>query len=249
MNENILSWLLSTGLDEQRAELYVAVLARGQASAKDVASDTGLKRTAVYDNIRALEERGYVQTIRQGKKKLFVALPPKELYAKVDQQRQQLKDLLPDFLSLQATNSKRPSVQMIDGPFGAREVYEDILKVAKKEYVYFSPPQLTLQVVDRRYIEKWIQRRVAKKLQSRSLRIKAKVIPNEAIFNDEEQYLRRVRFLPGYVDLQASIYIYANNIGVISTRREGSAFILHSPDLAFSLRQLFEFLWGISTKS
>ncbi len=249
MKNNLISWLLSTGLDEQRAELYLAALGRGEATAKELADDLKLGRTAVYDNLRALEERGYVKTILHGKRKVFVPLHPKELYKKFDNQKQQLKDLLPDFLSLYSEEGKQPFVQLFQGPFAAREVYEDILAVAKKEYLYFSPPELTLQTVDKAYIAKWIERRVAKGLHSRSLRVKSKVVVNEALFNDEAQYLRQIRYLPEYVELKASIYLYGENIGVISTHKEGTAFVIHSPDLSFSFKQIFEFLWGMSLRS
>ncbi|HLD21330.1 MAG TPA: asparaginase domain-containing protein, partial [Patescibacteria group bacterium] len=66
-------------------------------------------------------------------------LHPKELYKKFDQQRQQLKDLLPDFLALYADQSSQPFVQMFTGVHAAREVFEDILAVTKKEYCYLSP--------------------------------------------------------------------------------------------------------------
>src|SRR3989338_4239427 len=129
MKNNLISWLLSTGLDEQRAELYLAALGRGEATAKELADDLKLGRTAVYDNLRALEERGYVKTILYGKRKVFVPLHPKELYKKFDNQKQQLKDLLPDFLALYSAEGKQPFVQLFQGPFAAREVYEDILTV------------------------------------------------------------------------------------------------------------------------
>lgn len=108
----------------------------------------------------------------------------------LDNQKQQLKDLLPDFLALYSAEGKQPFVQLFQGPFAAREVY-----------------------------------------------------------NEESAYLRQIRYLPEYVDLKASIYLYGDNIGVIATHKEGAAFIVHSPDLAFSMCQIFEFLWGISIRS
>lgn len=249
MKDKLLSWLLSTGLDYQRAELYLTCLSHGEANAKELAKDMKMGRTAVYDNLRALEERGLIKTVLHGKRKIFVPLHPKELYKKVESQKQQLKDLLPDFLSQFAIIDKQPFVQIFQGSYAAREVYEDILTTTKKEYLYFSPPQLTLQTVDKFYIKKWIARRVKKGLHSRSLRVKSKIISDEPIFNEQNIYLRQVRFLPEYMDLKASVYIYENKIGLISTSRENAAFIIQSSDLAFSLKQLFEFLWGISLRT
>lgn len=244
-----MAWLLSTGLDEQRANLYLAALQKSEATAKDLAEITGLGRTAVYDNLRVLKERGYVHEIFHGKRKIYVPLPPKELLKKMEGQKEQLKDLLPDFLAIYATENKQPFVQLFEGQYAAREVYEDILKTVKKEYCYFSPPELTLQVVDEQWITKWVERRVAKGIVSKSLRVKVKEVVEKPFFYEEQKYLRQIRYLPAYVDLKASIYIYENNVGVISTKQEGSAFIIYSPDLAYSFKQIFDFLWSVSLKS
>lgn len=249
MRNNLLVWLESTGLDQQRANIYLAALSRGEATAKEVAEVVGISRTAVYDNLRILEKKGYVRSIREGKRQVFVPLHPNELYKQFESRQKQLKDLLPDFLAMYAEKDTKPFVQLFQGQYAAREVYEDILRVEKKEYVYFSPSELTLQVVNRSFMEQWVKRRVAKGVSSRSLRVKAKVVPNAPIFNNETEYLRQIRYLHGHMDLKAAIYIYGNNIGVISTKKEGSAFIIYSPDLAFSLKQIFEFMWQISTRS
>ena len=249
MNNNLLAWLLFTGLDEKRAQIYLAALTHGEATAQELASDLKMGRTAIYDNLRVLEERGYITPVLSGKRKVFLPIHPKELFKKFENQKQQLKDLLPDFLAIYAAENKKPFVQVYSGPFSAREVYEDILAATKREYVYLSPPQLTLKTVDRKWMEKWVKRRVEKGLKSRSLRVKSKSsdIPN--VFQDEKKYLRQIRYLPGYVDLKSSIYIYGNNIGIISTSKENAAFIVFSPDLAFSLKQIFEFLWGVSLRT
>ncbi len=248
MKNNILNWLISTGLDEQRASLYLAALSKGEATAGELAHDISLGRTAVYDNLRVLEERGYLNIIHKGKRKVFIPIHPKELYKKFDGQRQKLKDLLPDFLALYSESGSQPFVQLFQGPYAAREVYEDILASTKERYSYFSPSQLTLQVVDRAYIVDWIKRRVKKGIQSRSLRVKAQDVV-ESLFNEETEYLRQIRYLPSYVDLKASIYVYEKNVGVISTIKEGTSFIIHSPDLSFSFLQIFDFLWSVSLKS
>ncbi len=245
-NSNLLSWLLSTGLDEQRAKIYLSVLSMGEASAKKIADNLGLRRTAIYDNLKFLEKRGYITIIKKGKRKFFVPLHPKELYKKINSQKQQLKDLLPDFLAAYATDTKQPFVQLFSGKYAAREIYEDILENTKDEYIYISPPQLTLQTVDKIYIKNWIKRRVKKGIKARALRMNSGLSKLDDLFLEEQKYLRQIRYLPSYIDLKATIYVYKNNVGVISTEKEGVAFIIQSPDLAHSLKQLFNFLWGIS---
>jgi HTH-type transcriptional regulator, sugar sensing transcriptional regulator len=152
-------------------------------------------------------------------------------------------------LAIYAENTGQPFVQVFTGKYAAREVYEDILKVTKKEYYYLSAPHLTYAMVDKNYMKEWVERRVKKGIRSHSLRVKSQEVVSEPIFNEEENYLRQIRYLPAYVDLKASIYIYENNIAVISTRKEEVAYIMYSPDLAFSMRAIFQFLWSVSMKS
>ena len=65
-------------------------------------------------------------------------------------------------------------------------------------------------------------------------------------FDQEKPFLREIRFLPTYVDLKSALYVYGNTVALISTKKEQTAAIIHSTDLAYSLNQLFTFLWSIS---
>jgi sugar-specific transcriptional regulator TrmB len=244
---NLLIWLISAGLDEQRAKFYLAALTKGTATAKELANELGIKRTAAYDNLERLREKGFLQVVKDGKRINYVALHPKELLKKVEAQKEQLKDLLPDFLAVYAGQSSSPFVQMFTGKFASREVYDDILKVGE-DYIYLSPPQLTAKMVDMTYMKKWIERRVVKGVHSRSLRVRGQDVPKVAEYNLEEKYLREIRYLPSNIDLKSSIYVYGNNVGVISTEKEDTAFIIYSPDLAYSLREVFEFLWQVGMR-
>ena len=239
---------MDSGLDEQRSKLYLIALSKGRATAADLAKELKVNRTAVYDNLRVLEEGGYVTVIHEGKRKIYVPLHPNDLFRAHKAKQQHLKELMPDFLSAYAKDTAGATVQMFEGPRAAREIYEDILRVTKEEYAYLSPPELTYKMIDETEMTKWVERRVKKGIRSRSLRVRGKNIPDVKEYNEEDPYLRKIKYLPNYVDLKSSMYIYENNIGVISTAHEGVAFIIHSPDLAFSMRQIFEFLWSVGMK-
>src|SRR3989344_2735974 len=120
MNKKLTYWLMESGLDEQRAKLYLVALSLGEATAKELADEMKLGRTAVYDNLRVLEERGYVKVLHQGKRKVYLSLHPKELYKKFENQKKQLQDLMPDFMALYTEESRQPFVQLFDGKYAAR---------------------------------------------------------------------------------------------------------------------------------
>jgi len=250
MNTQLLAWLESAGLDKGRARIYLAALRRGEATAADLARDLKMTRTTMYDNLRILEERGFARTVRRGKRKTFVPLQPKELARRIREQGERLKDLLPAFLALSAGSAPPPFAETFSGPFAAREVFEDILRHAEGEYVYFSAPEETARTVDRRFMAAWVKRRVAKNIRSRALRVKAAAAARlDPAYAAEEPFLRQIRYLPSYVGLSCSIYVYGQRIGIIGTQREQAAYVIRSPDLAFSMKQLFEFLWGLGVKA
>ena len=249
MSANLLSWLLSTGLDEQRARLYLLTLNKGEARASELAEQLGVSRTAIYDNLKFLAQRGFLTKINEGRRQLFVPLHPDELYKRFDAQREQLKALLPDFMALFAAKAEKPFVQLFRGKYSAREVYEDILRVAPSEYCYISDPGNTSRMVDKKFIKEWVKRRVQKKIKARALRVYRPGAIDDPIFGQAPSLLRQVRLLPPSIEIRSTIYAYGNNIGVISGSGEETAVIIYSPDLAFSCRQIFDLLWGLSRRS
>jgi hypothetical protein len=90
---------------------------------------------------------------------------------------------------------------------------------------------------------------VKKGIRSRALRVPNATDPQDELFNAEEKYLRQIRYLPSYVDLKATIYIYGNNVGVVSARDEARAYLMYSPDFSFTMKSIFDLLWQIGTKT
>lgn len=66
MNGSTLTTVLEdAGLSPYQAEAYVTVLELGSASATDVADKSGVPDPRIYDVLRDLEQRGYVETYEQ----------------------------------------------------------------------------------------------------------------------------------------------------------------------------------------
>lgn len=248
MKENLIKFLMDMGLSEQRARLYLIALSMGKATVSELAKATNIRRTAMYDNLDALQGKGLVRVIHEGKRKIYIPKHPREFYRQVSNQKEQFRDLLPDFIALFAQTTREPFVQVFTGTHAAREVYEDILRVAPKEYMYFSAPSLAWLMTDKTFMRSWVDRRVAKKIHVRTLRVRGKDVSHVSWLNESDAFLRHIRYLPEYVDLKNSIYMYGNNIGIISTVEENAAYIIYSPDFAYSLKQIFEFLWNISVR-
>ncbi|PSQ03849.1 TrmB family transcriptional regulator [Halobacteriales archaeon QS_6_71_20] len=64
--ESLVETLEAAGLSPYQAEAYVTLLELGTASATDVAEASGVPAPRIYDVLRSLEEREYIETYEQG---------------------------------------------------------------------------------------------------------------------------------------------------------------------------------------
>lgn len=95
----LLETLVSFGLTEKEASIYLALYKLGEATAYQIAKESGLKRPTVYVLMEELRKRGLVLVIPHAKKQLFVARDPhefiQEFQSKMSGNMQNLLTLLP----------------------------------------------------------------------------------------------------------------------------------------------------------
>ncbi len=72
----VLEKLMRLGLSEYEAKVYSALVALGKASARDIHEVSGVPRARVYDVLRKLARKGFVD-IEEGEPKEFSAVSPK----------------------------------------------------------------------------------------------------------------------------------------------------------------------------
>lgn len=245
MNHDIVHWLTESGLDEQRATVYLAVLERFECRASEIAQALGIGRTTIYDNLDYLERRGFVSKYKKGNFHVFKALQPHELEIRYKNHLTQLQELLPLFSTIAQSKSSLPTIQRFKGPFAARNIFEDILAKKPEEYCYISNPVETYKMVTRRYITRWIHRRVESKICCRGIRTLRLTDPGDRVFSEEKNFLRKLRYLPQGITFHATIYIYNDSVGLISSFREDEAMIINSPDISRTFQSFFEMIWRI----
>ncbi len=74
-----ISRLTHLGLSEYEARAYIGLLRESPASAYEIAKNSDIPTSKIYEVIRRLESRGMLQTIRgEGHKRLFIPIPPQD---------------------------------------------------------------------------------------------------------------------------------------------------------------------------
>ncbi len=238
--------LSNLGFTEKESKIYLTLLEKGTLRARDLSRQTSINRVTVYDILEGLAKKGLISKIKKGGATFFTALEPARLLDDLDRQteeleekKQKLEDLLPQFLSLQYTGSSKPKVQFFEGEKGMREAYEDTL-TTKKQIIAYANFQ-TMKEGLPKFFPKYFERRAQKKIFIRAIFPQNKLAFARAAKNQEE--LRDTRFFPESVTFSPEVNIY-NNKMLVASWKEKMAVIIESKELADLQKVIFESLWS-----
>lgn len=79
--QKILNALISLGLTDKEAKIYIALYKVGQATAYEIAKEAGVKRPTVYMLIEELRKKGLALVVPHKKKQVYIAKDPREFIA------------------------------------------------------------------------------------------------------------------------------------------------------------------------
>ncbi len=122
MDDRLISQIEELGLSNKEARVYVANLTLGPAGVQQIADTSGIKRVTTYVILESLVSLGLASQTTKAKKTLFNAESPENLQRLLDkkeqsvrEQKQQLKELLPDLAKLTRSHAEAPVVKFYDG--------------------------------------------------------------------------------------------------------------------------------------
>ncbi len=126
---NLTESLSTLGLSEKQASVYLALVGLGESSAYAIAHRSGLKTPTTYVILKELIDLNIVYTIPRAKKQLYVAMDPKQLFAKAETRFADAKSMLPSILALVAAPSSAPVTRSFSGRAQLLSAYFETLAV------------------------------------------------------------------------------------------------------------------------
>lgn len=237
---NLTTILQNLGLNEKEAKVYLACLELGSATVQEVSDKAGVKRTSVYNFLEDMKARGFITEVKQGKKMLLIAEDPHTLLKKADEQKKQLEEILPEFLSIYNLPCEKPKVRFYQGIAGLKQIYEDTLKEGSPIYL-ISDYERMFEAVEQEWMWHYAKRRTEKEIKAFSI---AKEGPQaqEVKTRDAEQ-LRETRFVKE-VDFETEINIYGGKVALLSFRSPYAGVIIEDRAIAQTLRSMWKIIWN-----
>lgn len=124
--------LQQIGLHKNEANLYLASLRLGPASAIQLGQKIGVTRQMVYEVLPVLISKGLIKQVEIGSRNLFQAVSPEILEDRAKDIAQEIKEIVPILKSQQAEFAAIPLITVYENPIAMREWYRQYMKEAKK---------------------------------------------------------------------------------------------------------------------
>lgn len=238
--------LKNLGLNEKEAKVYIALLQTGKATAYTVAIRSGLKKPTTYVILDDLIDKGVVSKIPRAKTMQYVAIGPEELMAMVKSKIHTAeKEVLPELRALSRKKEYRVRASYYEGLESIREMYERFMKeAAGREYVAFYAHGRDSTAELEKFFD-WLNEKHRRlDIQRRGITVHDKSIIDK-YFQPEtlKKNNIKIKALPvNKYDSNISIEIYKNIVQIFS-HRHLQATVIDNPDVARTMRQIFELVW------
>lgn len=234
--------LKKIGLDDDEVAVYVATLELGPSLVTKVAKRSGVKRTTVYLVAKSLMAKGLLGQYKTHQGIHLTAQSPERLLAKMDEQRQEVAEILPQLKALAKKESHQPQVKYFEGKEGYFSVAEDSLQKHSSEILWLGNPQEIYNIISEKWdAEYYIPTRLARKIKMRAL-LYADEWSKKLQANDADS-LRQTKFLSPDFPAYSTQLIYQNKVAFYSSTKELICVLIESEDLAKLERAKFEMLW------
>src|SRR6187549_935568 len=140
--EELRQTLISLGLSQKEAAVYVAMLTLGRGTVTQISRAAGINRTTGYDILGSLFEDGLVRISGKEPKQEYVAESPGNILKllnkrlrETEERIHRAKEFVPKLESIHKIDT-RPQIKFYEGIEGLKQVYEDTLTATEPIVAY-----------------------------------------------------------------------------------------------------------------
>ncbi|MFH0857094.1 MAG: helix-turn-helix domain-containing protein, partial [bacterium] len=166
---NIKNILEQFNMQGKKADVYLASLEEGGATAYAIAKKVGLKRPTVYDILNQLLKDGLVYKSAKKKITYFYPADPERILYRQREREKDSRDVMPYLQNLYNAPKVKPAITYFEGKEGIKEMYEDSLKSLDKggEILAYVGEDILSYLP--KYAADYVMRRVEKGIRLRGI--------------------------------------------------------------------------------
>lgn len=242
MAQNFHALLMSAGLLPSEAKIYLAARELGSSTAQNLATKAKISRTATYEAIELLQQRGLVSVSTIGKKHLFSAEDPERIVAYLKKKQQQAETTLHDIeRSVEGirllSGGSRPIMKVYEGEEALHAYFSHVASVKPKEWLEMSNLDDIYTSFDEKTLLK--AREAFRGLSTSAFRL----LHRGKLRNPRSgaQY----KEIPSlFKNFHGNIAIYENFIALVTFVNKTTVVLVESAVLADTMKTLFDLAWN-----
>lgn len=233
--------LITLGLSEKEAETYLMLLKLGPSLASTIARHVKIKRTSIYDILGSLIEKGIVFSFVQGKYTYFIVDDVKKVYYR-QMEKARIAEALVDSLRNFSAQNEHLQVNYYKGPEAYKDLYEDILKAAPKEFVGFLHLDNFYKGLDMERENAWTAERSKKGIRPRLIMQNTQMA--QKFRNEDAKNNRETRLIESdkYFFRTACLF-YEGYVALFDTTNDIIGIRVYNSALYEMHKQMFEMCW------
>ncbi|OGF64326.1 hypothetical protein A2Z53_00825 [Candidatus Giovannonibacteria bacterium RIFCSPHIGHO2_02_42_15] len=244
--DEIAKKLISAGLSENEAKVYLALLELGKGTVSEITRKANLNRTTGYDVLDGLVAKNLASVSGKEPKQEYAAESPDRveilLKTKIEQDQKNLieiKNLIPELKSIHNI-AGRPKVRFYEGSSGLVEVYEDTLTSHETIRAYATVDDMHRALPN--YFPEYYHRRASRGIAIKAIIPKTSIGEERATHNKEE--MRETALIPpDKYYFSPEINIYDDKV-MIASHREKLGIIIQSAEIAEAMKIIHDLAWA-----
>lgn len=238
--------LLSFGLSENEANVYLALLETGRGTVSQISRKARINRTTGYDVLDYLTQKGLARISGKEPKQEYVAESPDNLLILLAKRLKDTEEnikIAQDYIPLLKSMHKiddRPQVKFYEGKEGMEQVYEDTLTSSEKIRAYGNYDVMYQSMGD--YFPAYYKRRAKKGINVIAI-VPDSPLARERATKDSEE-ARELAIVPkDKFDITPDIEVYDNKV-MIASWKDKLGIIIESSEIADAMKKIFDLAWA-----
>jgi predicted transcriptional regulator len=132
------SILEDLGLTQAEIKVYMALLELGSSSAGLILEKAGIQNSVLHRALNSLIEKGLINFILEGKKKVYQATDPGRFYSYIEDKKRRFSQILPELRQKQQLAKEINEASVYRGKKGINEIYNKLIHSGGEEYNTFG---------------------------------------------------------------------------------------------------------------
>lgn len=227
------------GLDNNEANVYLALLKIGGSQASVVAKELGMKRTTIYPILQALATKGMVNVYFRKNRHYYYAQKPNRVVGLFQKKIESFESIIPLLESMEKKQVMVTGLRFIETVGELKQFYNGVLDEYKNKEYYIIGNGQSWEDLDPDFFIQFRKNRGKYNIKTKLL-----LTSNFKIQNPTDKSLKREwKFLPEKYKFQSTIDVFGDKILIVSQELSSLAVVIAVPAMTDIFKSIFEMMW------